>query len=393
MTGGDAPQVLVLDANQRAALAVVRSLGRQGLRVWAADHAPRALAGESRFCERYLQTPCPRSEPAAFISWLQGILATQAPEVVFPVTEISSQLLLREQLPGCRLPFADLDTVMALADKGRLIELAREVGVPVPESRRFSRAAELDPRGVQHYPVVLKPCLSRLWLGDHWLETSVHIAHDSEQLQQLLETRPYLRDHPFLLQDFVPGSGAGVFALYHRGQAVTFFAHRRLREKPPSGGVSVLSSSTAVDPHLLLQARKLLDAVHWHGVAMIEFRVTPDGEAYLMEINTRFWGSLQLAIDSGVDFPWLLWQGCSGNMPQPPTAYRTGQRLRWLLGDVDSLYLVLRSRQPLRAKLRRVLDFLTPAPRRTRHEVNRPGDLRPAWFELRSWLRALRGNS
>ena len=50
--------------------------------------------------------------------------------------------------------------------------------------------------------------------------------------------------------------------------------------------------------------QELLDELNWHGVAMVEFKVTEDGTPYLMEINTRFWGSLQLAIDAGVDFPY-----------------------------------------------------------------------------------------
>src|SRR5690606_12472919 len=154
----------------------------------------------------------------------------------------------------------------------------------------------------------LKPRLSRVFLGDRWLHTAVAIVHSREELARLLVDRVEFREHPFLLQSFVPGSGAGVFALYDRGRAVTIFAHRRLREKPPQGGVSVLSASALPAPAALAAAQRLLDHVGWHGVAMVEFRVTPEGEPFLMEVNIRFWGSLQLAIDAGVDFPWLLHQ-------------------------------------------------------------------------------------
>jgi hypothetical protein len=74
-----------------------------------------------------------------------------------------------------------------------------------------------------------------------------------------------------------------------------------LREKPPSGGVSVLSESVQVNSKLGSLAQTLLENSNWHGVAMVEFKVATDGTPYLMEINTRFWGSLQLAIDAGVD--------------------------------------------------------------------------------------------
>jgi hypothetical protein len=124
---------------------------------------------------------------------------------------------------------------------------------------------------------------------------------------------------------------------------------------------------------------------------MVEFKVAPDGTPYLMEINTRFWGSLQLAIDAGVDFPWLLYQLASGKRPDPVPAYKTGIRLRWLLGDLDHLYLTLRNnRYTLPGKLKTILKFLQPAPLRTRHEVNRWNDLTPFWYELKAYIRDLR---
>lgn len=192
-----------------------------------------------------------------------------------------------------------------------------------------------------------------------------------------------------MVQQYIPGHGAAVFALYDHGNPIAFFAHERLREKPPRGGVSVLSESKNLDEQLLAITRTLLDAVKWHGVAMVEFRISPDGRPYLMEVNTRFWGSLQLAIDSGVDFPKLLWQISHDQKPVVPAQYKVGQQLRWLLGDFDSLYLYWCSSQyRLSQKLFRALQFFTPTANR-RHEINRLDDLGPAWFELKHYLRAL----
>ena len=88
-----------------------------------------------------------------------------------------------------------------------------------------------------------------------------------------------------LLQEFIPGHGEGIFLLAHRGRSLIRFAHRRLREKPPTGGVSVVSESIAIDPELLAQSERLLEELNWTGVAMIEFRRAPNGRATLMEIN------------------------------------------------------------------------------------------------------------
>jgi len=68
----------------------------------------------------------------------------------------------------------------------------------------------------------------------------------------------------------------------------------------------------------------------WHGVAMVEFKVSADGTPYLMEVNARFWGSLQLAIDAGVDFPWLLYQLATGRDVESDDDYVTGVKSRWL---------------------------------------------------------------
>ena len=100
--------------------------------------------------------------------------------------------------------------------------------------------------------------------------------------------------------------------LLSRGRAVALFSHRRLRERPPWGGVSVLSESIALCPDARDYAHSLLDDLGWHGVAMVEFkRDARDGVPKLMEINGRFWGSLQLAIDAGVDFPGAAGRGAS----------------------------------------------------------------------------------
>ena len=203
------------------------------------------------------------------------------------------------------------------------------------------------------------------------------IAHSPAELRTALAQEAFAQ-HPFMAQTCIEGEGQGVFALYDHGKPVAFFAHRRLRERPPWGGVSVLSESAEPDPLLQAHARTLLDDAGWHGVAMVEFKVGRDGTPYLMEINTRFWGSLQLAIDAGVDFPALLLEITRGHQPTPPTL-TPGIRLRWLLGDADHLYLTWRSsRYSLSEKLRATLRVLRPDLRgRTRHEVNRLGDLAP----------------
>lgn len=384
-------RVLVLDASQRSALAVTRSLGKHGVPVFTAEETAGALAGCSRYSQQFFSYPSPRLHPQHFIDVLARLVKEQRIDILLPMTELTSTLLLTNQdaFSGTVLPFPDLKQVDSLANKCELMRTAESLGIPVPMTFYVDNPAQRPEfPGTFPFPAVLKPGKSWLQLQDQWRRAAVQFPPTTQDAYTIIESDPAFRVHPYMLQEQVAGQGQGVFALYDRGKPLAFFAHRRLREKPPSGGVSVLSESIAVDPVLEQYARDLLDKANWHGIAMVEFKVDTDGTAYLMEINTRFWGSLQLAIDAGVDFPWLLYQAASGIAPETVTDYKKGTRLRWLLGDLDSLYLTLRARRySPREKMAAVLQFLTPAPFKTHHEVNRWHDLGPFWCELKAYLR------
>ncbi|MBK8163190.1 MAG: ATP-grasp domain-containing protein [Gammaproteobacteria bacterium] len=388
-------RALVLDAGQRGALAVTRSLGAQGVSLVTADESRTALAGCSRFSQRFVTYPSPRSQPERFVSDLAELCRNEKIDIAFPMTELTTALLLahRSDFPDITLPFPAIDTVEALANKCSLMRLAETLGVPIPRTWYADNPAELPANLADlPYPLVLKPGKSWLNRNGQWLHTSVKFAATPSEAATILESDPAFHAHPFLLQECVAGYGQGVFALYDKGKPLAFFAHRRLREKPPRGGVSVLSESIPVDPALLAHARALLDKAGWHGIAMVEFKVSAEGAPYLMEINTRFWGSLQLAVDAGIDFPWLLYRMACGERVEPVEDYKVGARLRWLLGDLDRLYLITRdSEYAFAEKLKALLGFVRPDPIRTRHEVDRWGDPGPAWWELKQYLRDILG--
>jgi predicted ATP-grasp superfamily ATP-dependent carboligase len=199
------------------------------------------------------------------------------------------------------------------------------------------------------------------------------------------------------VQRRVVGPGVGLFFLVHGGRVVATFAHCRLREKPPAGGVSVYAESVAFDPELRRRSIDLLRHFEWEGVAMVEYKLdAATGTRYLMEINGRFWGSLQLAIDAGVDFPRLLVESALGGEPAGEETYRIGLRSRWWWGDVDHLLMRL-MRSPAQLNLpphapsrwRAILDFASSWRPRTRDAVFRLGDLGPFVFESRQWFRRL----
>ena len=382
--------VLILDANQRSALAVTRSLGSKGIKVITAESSTTALAGASRYSSYFVQCPSASDDPKTFIKSIAKTCRQHDISMIFPMTELSSSLLLKykAELPEITLPFTDTNTINQLADKCQLMRLAKSLKIPVPDTIHLSpQQQDFDFRKID-YPLVIKPGKSWLEYDNQWLHTTVRFADNKEQAMTIIDSDPAFKAYPFMLQNCVAGHGEGIFALYNHGEAIAFFAHKRIREKPPRGGVSVLSESVEVNPELKKYAKLLLDHTNWHGVAMVEFKVDNDGTAYLMEVNTRFWGSLQLAIDAGIDFPWLLYQISIDKNIDSINNYTTGIRLRWLLGDLDSLYLSWRDKYfTIKHKTLLTLRFLIPRPFKTRHEVNRLSDLKPFFWELKQYIR------
>jgi len=384
-------RVLILDSNQRSALAATRSLGKRNVPVYTADDTINSLSGKSKFSIKYSQYPSPTTTPEEFILFLSQLTKELNIDIILPMTELTTMLLLdnSSSFTGISLPFTDIDTINSISDKISLMRLAESLDIPIPGTHYVD-----DPKNLQidlnnlEYPIVLKPARSWLQLNETWVHTAVKFANTVAEAQNIINTDPVFINTPYMVQKCVSGSGQGLFALYDKGQALTFFCHKRLREKPPSGGVSVLSESVTVDEQLKRIAKRLLDHSDWHGIAMVEFKVADDGTPYLMEINTRFWGSLQLAIDAKVDFVWMLYQITCGNKIQVESRYTTGIRLRWILGDLDRLYILMKSNNfSIKEKLLAIPEFLLPSSHKTQHEVNRFHDMGPFIWELKQYIK------
>ncbi|HEV8411449.1 MAG TPA: hypothetical protein VGQ30_13135, partial [Gemmatimonadaceae bacterium] len=139
---------------------------------------------------------------------------------------------------------------------------------------------------------------------------------------------------------------------------------------------------------------RMLDELDWQGVAMIECKLDlATGRHSLMEINGRLWGSLQLAIDAGVDFPALLVACASGNSVAQRAPYRVGVRSRWFWGDVDHLYMrMTKSARALHlegafpSRFEVIREFLSLPRRGDRGEIWRLRDPAPALLEMRRRL-------
>lgn len=366
--------VLVTDGETRAALALTRSLVRAGCRVHVVARDRYSLAAVSRGVTPFRLLPHPLSLPREYVEQLAAIIQQRGINVLLPITDASLEAILelRDILPPVTLPVPELSAYHLASDKCRILSLAKESGLEVPETLVISSAEEAaEPPPPGFFPAVLKPHKSLVRTLNGREKVAVTIIGNRGEYEcavQALAPDAF----PVLVQRRVSGPAEGLFLARWDGRLVAAFAHRRLREKPPSGGVSTCCESIPLQPVLLEAGRRLLDRLNWQGVAMIECkRDSETGKHVLMEINGRFWGSLQLAIDAGVDFPRILLDSAMGRDVTPVFQYRQGIRSRWLWGELDHLALrMVRSNGRLRldpaapSRFRTLLDFLAFKPGR-----------------------------
>ena len=374
---------LITDGNQRAALAAARSLVGAGYTVAVAAERPWSLAGVSRGVRRLRLSTDSLADPEGFAHEIGELAGQLGARVLLPVTDASVDAVLagaRHVPSSTVLPFPSLETFRQASDKAAMLDYARAAGLAVPETVLLEEPdAELP--GADSFPAVLKPHRSVVSSPGRREHLDVRFVSTPSECREALRALPAAA-FPVLLQQRVRGSGEGLFVLRWNGRVIAEFAHRRLREKPPQGGVSVFRESIALERDLADAGRRLLEALNWQGVAMIECkRDAATGRHVLMEVNGRLWGSLQLAIDAGVDFPRLLVACALGQRVAPVTAYRVGGRSRWFWGDVDHLYLQLKNGGGARGKLKAVREFLRINPRRNREEIWRWRDPAPFLFE------------
>lgn len=390
--------VLVTDGNQRATLAVVRALGSCGISTIVGEETIPTLAGCSRYCTASLRYPSPREDGQGFQDFLLSEVRSGKYRVLIPMTDVTLQLVsqIREGLSShVALPIPCHKAITLSLDKRYLLRLADELNIPFPATFMMDENEDLDEAAsVVQYPAVIKPRFSRFFDRGVWTEGRVLYARDPADL--VAKYRASHAQIPFpLVQNYVEGEGLGVFLCLWNGKLKCVFCHRRLREKPPWGGPSVYRESIPFDAELVDQSRALLDALGWQGVAMVEFKLDrKDGRAKLMEINGRFWGSLQLALDAGINFPQLLYRLALGEDVPSQLRWKAGVKSRWFLGDLDHLLIRLRHAEspdglpaPTTSRVRACLDFLKIFEADVHHEVLRLDDPAPGWFEVKSYLR------
>jgi D-aspartate ligase len=323
-------------------LAVARSLGRAGIRVYGLDHLRRP-----GFRSRYVAgsfCPEPLSEPEAFIDHLLHLGASQeCKPVLFPAAD---EFLLpiarnRERLEqSFLLNVPETELLESIADKYRQYELALRANVPVPATALIATRGDVARvcRDIP-FPVFIKAREVTSWRQEVGGALKGFVADTSQQLESKADAL-LAKGLEVLVQELIPGPDTSHFkaCLYvsRDGEVVRSFALRKLRQQPPEAGFGSLVESVH-EPEVLALGRRFLEAIGYRGVGSAEFkRDERDGKLKLIELNPRYWQQNALASRCDVDFPLAQYQDLIGVLTPQEGEYE--KNVKWLnvFADLDS---------------------------------------------------------
>lgn len=287
----------------------------------------RFAAGRwSRYaCNRALG-PDVVDDPAGYVGAVGCVARAHGPLVVYPGLEESIDALLEGPLPAqAGLPWPAAEPVRAVRDKSMLPALAAAAGLRTPQTYAHCSAGQLgnDPPPV---PCVLKPA------GKGRALHAPQVVESRRRLEEVLTGLP--SDEPVLAQERVAGRLMAVSVVVDRGGSVAArFQQRARREWPPGAGPSTMSIGVDPDERLVGAAADLLAAAGYWGLAELQF-LDDGGSPAVIDVNPRFYGSMPLALASGVNLA-AAWHGvATGEAVARPGRYRAGVTYRWLEGDL-----------------------------------------------------------
>lgn len=334
--------VLLTNGEQRSALAVARSLHARGIEVIAMVPGDGGYAARSRAVREVVHAPRADADPRGFLDAVQAIVQRRGVGLVVPISDEDLLALdaARASLRHVQLAMASSESLRLVLDKRANLDLAALNGLPVPRDFRLQHRSQVpDMIAALGWPIVMKRPGSPLDPRVPQFGFRVQLLHDRAQLERAIDE--FCPEPPFpLFQEFVGGEAFNLVCMAIRGEIVAIHQYQSLRTHQ---GCGVLRRTVAPDVLLEAHARRVLRALDWDGVAHVGFFSDPKtGRSGYMEVNGRFWGSTQVSVDAGWDFPWWAYRHfTAGERPRVPTL-PVGSETVWRYGDLQALVAYLR---------------------------------------------------
>ena len=325
---GNLPCALVLGLSVNG-LAVMRSLGRKGIAVEAADSDPNQPDRYSKYCKRFHTVESLEDE--SLINFLLDYGQKKVERTVLFITKdrtvpiISINRSMLQKFYYFNLP--EQTTISGLMDKALLPEFLSKSETCFPKTFWVRDEADVE-RGAK---VVGLPCVVKPAMRSYGFKASV--ARTEGELFEIFATASKQTD-PLILQEWVPGPVTEIYFCYcyigRHGEPKAVFVGRKIRQFPNGTGIASEAVGCS-DSFVMEETLRLFAVAGYKGFGSTEFRRNPaNGSYYLIEFTIgRTDYNVDVAIQNGVDIPFAGYCDMVGLQAEPNLPKQLN-KIRWV---------------------------------------------------------------
>lgn len=333
--------VIIIEGHVQG-LCNLRILAKTGIPVVVVDKGD-CIARHSKYCNGFFR--CPNFLEDTFAEFLLDLAERENLKgwLLLPSNDHAVYTLARHQSQlqtVFKMLTPPLQVFETIYDKSRLLELARSLVIPTPQTSYF---ASCQPGPIDlSFPVITKGKRGLTFFKK--VGKKAIIAADESQLRQRLKSLAEIIDlDETFTQEVIPFDGTNktisFTAFCINGEIKTFWMGIKLREHPLKFGTATFCESI-YQKECLTYSALLLGALNYTGVCEIEYLRDPrDGQFKLIEINARTWLWVGLAVACGVNYPLYIYNHVNGLSNDFPATYPLG--LCWRNFWVDSIYSIM----------------------------------------------------
>jgi predicted ATP-grasp superfamily ATP-dependent carboligase len=337
--------VLIPDYLGKQVTAGARALTRSGsnchIATWSAPFLGRL--GTTRAIREILPLVSSSSHPEDYVDQVMTLQEEYHYDAVIPFGLTSYYALSRNRERGksvlpCLIP--DEDKFDTANDKSRITDFCKGIGIPSPGR---VESYDLNDLGAiaRHfrYPIVLKAKSgSGVVNGLRYVTKPDQFMRAYEEITKQKTSNGAFNYAQPIIQEFIPGFVHDACSLTDRGRVINILTQMRQLMYPIHGGVGAVNVTTD-DQGVRSMARKLLEELEWTGPAQIEFKFDERDHQYkIIEFNPKFWGTLQLSIVAGMDFPSMLRDHLMGQAVKTDQSYAVGVRCKFIFPQAAYAY-------------------------------------------------------
>jgi len=341
MTIGDSSSpVVILRLDHHSALGITRSLGRLGIPVYGVHTKEGAPASPSRYCRRAFVWDLDAVPAAESVSFLMGLARKIGGRPILLPSNDETALFVAENAEALQHSFAfprnSAVLVRTLFEKQSMFLLAKEVGIPTPETAfPYSRADVVRFCETARFPVVLKAS-DGITVARRTGKKMV-IVRSAEELLKNYEEMADAENPDLILQEYIPGDDSSVWMFNgyfdENSECLIGFTGRKIHQYPVYTGMTSLGiclQNKEVDD----LTRRFMKSIGYRGILDIGYRYDARDQQYkVLDINPRVGATFRLFVaENGMDVVRAMYLSMTGQ-PVPPSSVHEGRK--WIVENMD----------------------------------------------------------